>query len=105
MSSQSWEPLIYTNKIVFEDHTEEMTINWVLMIRNNFLTCEGEGVGKHFTYQEQNVQVMLMFCDWQVFLQVERNKIWAGKLGQWQNAMGFVFLLCSLTFILMSVKR
>lgn len=45
MKSQAWDPLEYKSKSVFEDHTEERIITWVLMISNSFPSCEGEGVG------------------------------------------------------------
>lgn len=45
MKSQGWELLDYKNKSVFEDHTEERTVNWVWMINNNFQGCERDSVG------------------------------------------------------------
>lgn len=45
MKSQARDLLDYKSKSVFEDHTEERIVTWVLMISNNFPSCEGEGVG------------------------------------------------------------
>jgi hypothetical protein len=41
------------NKGLLEGHTEDMAVNWDLMIRDSFPCCEGERMGSYFTYGEQ----------------------------------------------------